>query len=247
MRSQSLPGSIDYNPPYTIFSLLSEFFVNSRKEDQMWGEEDGWVQTLCGRSALKTILLYLEKKGILEGGSAQILVPQWTCNSVHQTIQKVCFPSNRVTKGLRGVMIYHQYGFPQNMVAIDERCAEEGLFVIENAVNCVDSYWKKHSVVNQQRRIATIFSWSKLFPVVLGGALQSDNKHLIQFCRDHKKEAWKVAEIWSVIGRILFDKSNIWGRDKITDAILEMSAAISDFGYSQPLTTNRFLQKNRIL
>ena len=148
-------------PAYKITSLLANCLKGpSSDSGHTWEEADGWVQTLCGRSALKCVLLYLRITKQLESRTAQILMPQWTCNAVHQTCHQLCFPTNRPTPGLCGVMVYHQYGFPQDLKAIDARCTEQNLFVIENSVNCFNSYWRNEIGIDQDRRVASIFSWS---------------------------------------------------------------------------------------
>jgi len=142
-------------------------------------------------------------------------------------------------------MVYHQYGFPQDMKAIDARCAEDNLFVIENSVNCFDSYWRKESGINQDRRVASIFSWSKLFPVILGGAIQTDNADLCDFFEIQRRHAWRFAEFWSVLSRLLFDKSPEWCRKRMTLPMLGMASAITDFGCNSPLSTKRTLSHER--
>ena len=108
----------DQTPKFT--HLYAEVLKHSFKNKTYLRNEDGgWVHTLCARSALKGILGYLSVAGRLVGSNPQILVPQWTCNSVHQTIQKICSPSNQKTSGIVGVMVYHQYGFKQKLKAIN--------------------------------------------------------------------------------------------------------------------------------
>ena len=192
-----MTGLIFDTPPYKVTSLLADCLKGCFNDGGIkLGESKGWVQTLCARSALRCILLYLRSNNQLDSPVAQILMPQWTCNAIHQTSQKICFPTNRPTQGVRGVMVYHQYGFPQDMKAIDARCAEDNLFVIENSVNCFDSYWQNEKDVNQDRRVASIFSWSKLFPIILGGAIQTNNVDLYHFLENKRRQSWKVAESW---------------------------------------------------
>lgn len=208
-----------------------------------WREEDGWTMTLCARSALRAMLLYLRETGVLADKTAQILTPQWACTTLYQTFHKLCFPANRPNRDLSGVMIYHQYGFPQNMAAISERCREDGLFVIENSVNCFDSHWRNCKDVEQDLRIGSIFSFPKLFPVVLGGALQTDDARLGQFARDLApgEATSRFARFWSYWARLLDDK----GRYSIIGGPLVMNQAlayaISDYSQDMPATTKSIL------
>ena len=94
-----------------------------------------WTST--ARSALRPVLLHLRRTGDLPDKNAEMLVPRWVCTSLHNTVRKVCSPTIHDTASLRGVLVYHQYGFPQRLDRIAQRCRDRGLFLIENNVNCV--------------------------------------------------------------------------------------------------------------
>jgi dTDP-4-amino-4,6-dideoxygalactose transaminase len=141
--------------------------------------------TNTGRVALRIILDYFISQGRIEDKNTKILVPRWICNSVYHTIHKVCFPVLTPTPDTRGVLVYHQYGFPQNMHRIMEEAKSNNWFMIENCANAYESYYKG-------KRLGTfgegsIFSFSKFFPSIQGGAMVSTNKKLADFAENALK------------------------------------------------------------
>jgi len=228
--------------PYSLAGQVAAF-LKSDNVPTAWSQEDGWMMTLCARSALRAILLYLRDSGVLADKTAQILAPQWACTTLYQTFHKLCFPANRPNPDLRGVMIYHQYGFPQNMKAISERCQEDGLFVIENSVNCFESHWRDCDDADQDLRIGSIFSFPKLFPVVLGGALQTDDAHLRQFARDLApgEATSHFAKFWSYWARLLDDKGRYTALGNPLIMSQAMAYAISDYSQVMPRPTRNIL------
>lgn len=147
------------------------------------------LYTGTGRAALRIILEYLTAKGVIDDKNAQVLFPKWLCQSVVHTAQRFCFPTLAISKNLKGVMAYHQYGFPQNMDEICSFCDENSLFLIEDCANVYESYYNS-------RRLGTfgigaIFSFSKLFPSLLGGALITTDDGMYQFGRERLEKSNK--------------------------------------------------------
>lgn len=143
-----------------------------------------WTST--ARSALRPVLLYLRRLKALPDKNAEMLVPRWACTSLYNTIHKVCFPTIQDSPSLRGVLVYHQYGFPQRLDLIAQRCRDRGLFLIENTVNCVFAGASSNGI--GEAGLASIFSLPKMFRTVLGGALISRDPSLSAFCVDYFRE-----------------------------------------------------------
>lgn len=143
-----------------------------------------WTST--ARAALRPVLLHLRKTGALPDKNGEVLAPRWACTSLYNTLQKACFPTVQDTPSLRGVLVYHQYGFPQRLDRIAQRCRDRGLFLIENNVNCVFSGAPAHGIGDAG--LASIFSLPKMFRTVLGGALLSRDAGLTAFCEGYFRE-----------------------------------------------------------
>ena len=180
-----------------------------------------WTST--ARSALRPILLHLRATGALPDKNGELLAPRWACTSLYNTIQKVCFPTSQDSPSLRGVLVYHQYGFPQRLDLISQRCRDRGLFLIENDVNCVFSGPAAHGM--GEAGIASIFSLPKMFRTLLGGALVSRDPALTAFCETYFREE----EPW--IGRLCRASRRLNERfPDATQRLQEMVYALSDYG-----------------
>jgi len=179
-----------------------------------------WTST--ARSALRPILLHLRKTGALPDKNGEVLAPRWACTSLYNTLQKVCFPTTQDSPSLRGVLVYHQYGFPQRLDLIAQRCRDRGLFLIENNVNCVFSGAPAHGIGDAG--LASIFSLPKMFRTLLGGALLSRDAALTAFCTDYFRED----EPW--IGRACRAARRLYERFPAgAQRLQEMAYALSDY------------------
>lgn len=178
--------------------------------------------TATARSALRPVLLHLRKTGALPDKNGEVLAPSWACTSLYNTIQKVCFPTVQDSPSLRGVLVYHQYGFPQRLDRIAQRCRDRGLFLIENNVNCVFSGPSRHGI--GEAGLASVFSLPKMFRTVLGGALLSRDAGLTEFCAGYFRED----EPW--IGRLCRATRRLNERFPVrTQRLQEMAYALSDY------------------
>ena len=175
-------------PPLAVAGDAVQPSVSERAFDPSGNGAVYWTST--ARSALRPVLLHLRHSGALPDKNGEILVPRWACTSLYNTIQKVCFPTIQDTASLRGVMAYHQYGFPQKLDLIAQRCRDRGLFLIENCVNCVFDGQPAHGM--GQMGLACLFSLPKLSRTVLGGALVARDPSLADFCATYfqSDEPW---------------------------------------------------------
>src|SRR3989338_3101572 len=122
-----------------------------------------------GKGAIAGILQYLTQKGIITSKLDEVLVPDWLGYWVYNQIQPYAFPAKRLSERTKVILVYHQYGFPQDMVKIMALAQAKNLIVIEDCAHALYSYY-------QGKRLGTIgdfavFSFSKwFFCLALGGA-----------------------------------------------------------------------------
>ncbi len=164
----------------------------------------GVIYTGTARAALKIILDFLKSRGEIEDKNTEVIISRWLCTSVYQVMHKVCFPVLSPSSNTKGIVVYHQYGFPQAMDEILSEAKDNKWFVIENCVNVYESYYKGRRVGTFG--LAAIFSLSKMFPSVQGGALLSANDELRAYAseavgRDHELLTSTLAHV----SRILTD------------------------------------------
>lgn len=160
------------------------------------------LYTGSGRAALRIILEYLKSKRFLETND-QILVPLWMCQSVLYTMQRFCFPTISLNKNIKGILVYHQYGYPQNMDEICEYCDENNLFIIEDCANVYDSSYKRKQLGTYG--LGSIFSFPKIFPSIYGGALTTNNTELYDFGKKRILESNKNLSHLTYGSRILYE------------------------------------------
>jgi len=144
-----------------------------------FGMEDGITYTFSGKSALTLLLRYFRSVGALRNRADQILVPQWLGAWVYMTMHEHCFPTATFNPLTRGLFVYHQWGFPQDLDPILEFCREHNLFCIEDCAHAFESSYKGKRVGTFGD--ASIFSLAKFFPCVAGGALYTVNPQLQHF------------------------------------------------------------------
>ena len=156
---------------------------NQKIDYPIFGNLEKNIQYIfSGKSAISLALRHFRHSGQLSNKSDQLLVPSWMGTWIYMTMHKFCFPTTTINNKVKGVFVYHQWGFPQKMDEILKFCNDHNLFCIEDCAHAFDSYYKN-------RRLGTlgdvsIFSLSKFFPSVVGGALFSNNEEVLKFVND---------------------------------------------------------------
>jgi len=158
-------------------TLLSGLF--SFQSDQHFSQLPGkYLFTGTGRAAMYHVLQYLKKIKHHDDKNSLVLVPQWLCLSFSQLMRKHCSPTLINSEKIKTVLFYHQYGFPQNMGEICDYCDRKKIVLVEDCANLMEGYYKKNPLGGFG--LASIYSFSKLFPSIWGGALVTKNEELYQ-------------------------------------------------------------------
>lgn len=166
------------------------------------------------------VLKHLQKRGIIRSKLDEILVPDWLGYWVYNQIQTYAFPAKRLSERTRAILVYHQYGFPQDMDKIMAVARERNLVVIEDCAHTVFSHHKG-------KRLGwlaeySIFSFSKwVFCFALGGAHGDE-----EFQRFAQEEAKRTA-----FGLTMFKDGAKWlgeknRRSKYANYLTKMSYAL---------------------
>jgi len=158
-----------------------------RKKYPIFGEfEENIIYTFSGKTSLSIILDYFLQAGKLNNKMGQMLVPSWLGAWVYKTMQGYCFPTLSLNNHTRGVFVYHQWGFPQRMDEIIEFCKKKDIFVIEDCAHAFDSQYKGKMVGTYGD--ASIFSFSKYFSSVVGGAIYTENDDMKKQIKEKLKK-----------------------------------------------------------
>jgi hypothetical protein len=126
-----------------------------------------------GKAAIAAILYFLRTRGVLLNKMEEILVPPWIGVAVYQQMTEFAFPCLAPTRNTKVMLVYHQYGFPQDMNRILDFALSSDTVVIEDCAHAVESEF-------QGRRVGTfgkfaVFSLSKfVYCHALGGVAYQD-------------------------------------------------------------------------
>jgi hypothetical protein len=185
--------------------------------------------TFSGKSAISLVLKYFRNNGQLGNKAEQLLVPHWMGTWIYMTIHKFCFPTTTFNHKVKGIFVYHQWGFPQKMDEILKFCKDFNLFCVEDCAHAFDGYYKN-------KRLGTfgdtsIFSLSKYFPSVVGGAIYSKNDKILKFVN----KSYVVDN--SALAKVVFDQrvkfdANPYEKKNIID--LERNYSVYDRLFACP-------------
>ena len=103
----------------------------------------------------------------------EVLVPPFLSDCVISAISKTAFPTMVATPRTRGIYVFHQFGFPQEIKAIELKAKQEGWAIINCCVHSLFTKYKDEWIVGWGD--FTIFSLPKMYPCGLGGGLITSN------------------------------------------------------------------------
>jgi len=189
-----------YEVPKTpLPKILHDFLILKRKALDFAVKEGYFViPTASGKSSMHLILEWLRFKGILTSRMDEIMVPPWMGAWVYKTMHSHGFPQMVLTPQTKVLWVYHQYGFPQDMDAIQKVARERNLIVIEDCAHAINSYY-------QDARLGTIgdfgiFSFSKFVPSLMGGAIVTKDENARDFFLsriEKKRPLYSLFCFWS--------------------------------------------------
>lgn len=90
--------------------------------------------------AIYLTLLFLKQKGLITNKNDEILVPEQMALNYYNTINHVAFPSTYYSENIKGIIVYHQNGFSQNMETIMRSAVKNNQFIIEDCSESLISY-----------------------------------------------------------------------------------------------------------
>jgi hypothetical protein len=190
-----------------------------------------WIPTVTGRSAMVLILNYLTSIKKIDSNSL-VFMPQWLCQSMLQMTRKHALPTLNRDASFNVALIYHQYGFPQNMDEIRDYCDRKKALIIEDCANLYEGHYKGQRLGTIG--FASIFSLSKFFPSIWGGGLSTTDESLMTFAKLHQSEIDSRFATWGMfLSKYFADKYRFESSAAIQD-LLDAFYGIGEFAQRPP-------------
>lgn len=189
-----------------------------------------------GKGALAIVLAYLKEKKFITDKLDEVMVADWVGYWVYNQIQPFAFPTKRYSDRTKAILVYHQYGFPQDMDKILEFAREKNLIVIEDCAHALDSYYKGKPLGSFGD--FAIYSFSKWFFCFALGGVKSRREDFRSYVDGAVKKTPLGLTLIKDMAKFLyevfaFSNSKIFQR--YVDYFLSMSYAI----YGQALKPGR--------
>ncbi|MBI4283291.1 MAG: DegT/DnrJ/EryC1/StrS family aminotransferase [Chloroflexi bacterium] len=186
------------------------------------------ILTDSGKAALFILLSYYRSIGRIEDKNSEILVPRWIGAWVYNILLKSCFPHIEPNPRIRGIVLYHQYGYPQQMDEIMALAAAKGWFVVEDCAHAIRSFLgtQRLGLIGD----AGILSFSKFFPSVMGGAIITRDKAIAAYARKVAERNHRIVSEFSYLTKWVASHPWMKGLSPFSHRLVEMSYGVYDLG-----------------
>jgi dTDP-4-amino-4,6-dideoxygalactose transaminase len=199
-----------------------------------------------GKSGISLILRYLRHKGVIPDRTYEMLVPQWLGPWVYSQIGNYVFPSKHLSDKTKILLMYHQYGFPQNINKIKSFALDNKLTIIEDCAHTLygKAFGQELGFIGDY----SLYSFSKYFFCYTLGAVRSSDKDFLDFVRHEKKGVKRRITFFNNLSKALYeytvDRHNEWLKSMALDLTF-MSYSLYDVGF-KPLKKAEKIAKNKI-
>lgn len=127
----------------------------------------------CGRSA---IVAGLSAFGL--GRMDEILVPPYLGQCVLSAISRTAFPTMTPSSCTKAILVFHQFGFPQNLTDIESVARKKGWIILNDCANTI--FTKVNGKFLLEWGDFSIISLAKLYPCGLGGGFYSKRSDIYE-------------------------------------------------------------------
>ncbi|NCP17217.1 hypothetical protein CO134_02600 [Candidatus Kuenenbacteria bacterium CG_4_9_14_3_um_filter_39_14] len=196
--------------------------------------------TGSGKGALAIILQYLYRKEIIQNKLAEVIVPDWLGYWVYNQIQSFAFPAKKYSERTKAIMVYHQYGFPQDMDKILDFARDKKLIIIEDCAHAIDSSYKGKPLGTFGD--FTIYSFSKWFFCFALGGVKSKFPDFDDYARETIRRTPCGLTLFKDTAKFIYEKST-FSKIKIYQQSANFFLASSYALYGQALKTSCFARR----
>lgn len=158
-----------------------------------------------GKGAIALVLGYLSQKKIISNKLDEVMVADWIGYWVYNQIQAFAFSSKRFSERTKAILVYHQYGFPQDMDKILEFANDKKVIVIEDCAHALNSYYKGKPVGSFGD--FAIYSFSKWFFCFALGGVKSKFEDFYTYAQDTISNIPFGLTLLKDLSKFLFEQS----------------------------------------
>ena len=125
----------------------------------------------CARAAMVYAL-----RALGMGRMDEILVPPFLGQCVLSALARAVFPTMTPSQQTKSILVFHQFGYPQEIEKIEKVARRNGWVIINDCANTIFSMSKGEMIIKWGD--FSVLSFPKLYPCTLGGALISDRSEI---------------------------------------------------------------------
>lgn len=162
-----------------------------------------------------------------------ILVPEYLSRCILNAINRYALPVENITDKTSCVLVVDQFGFRQNIEAVEKEILKRNLIYIEDNANSISS--------GEQigpNSLGKLIGLSKLLPVLKGGLFISSNNNLLNFIKKKRQERKPAGYSWFIFVILA------WLRCKRTQIKYSALADLAYEVYLESSHDNRLLLNN---
>ena len=122
----------------------------------------------------------------------EILVPPYLGHCVLSAISRIAFPTMSPSERTRAVLVFHQFGFPQQLDKIESVASDKNWIILNDCANTLFTKVNSNYLIDWGD--FTVVSFSKLYNCGLGGGLWTKRKELLPILSERSQFDREMAE-----------------------------------------------------
>lgn len=122
-----------------------------------------------------------------------VLVPKFLSRCILNAINRYALPVEDITSDTSLALIVDQFGFQQDLEAIEREVQDRNIMYIEDTANSI-----RITETTGKKSYGKLIGFSKVLPILKGGVLISSNKPLLDFVRKKREEKFPVGYSWFI-------------------------------------------------
>ena len=164
----------------------------------------------CGRAAIAAGL-----KVFNLSRTDEVMVPPYLSQCVLSAISRNAFPAMTPLSRTRAVLVFHQFGFPQDIAGIESVARDRGWIILNDCAHTI--FTRVNGRFLMDWGDFTIISLAKLYPCGLGGGFYSRRADIYEkvFAEHEKLSGRHVNRVEQAFERLMKANSGYFGDESV--------------------------------